>query len=316
MSPRLASPQPPQAVEEKNTCIALPKRAAMDVRMYGKRLPGGNNPLVVHFHGGAFVKGDLDSGSTVARLLAEAGAVVVSLAYPLAPKNPFPDGVEAGYDMLEWAYKNRIKLAGQGARVFLAGEEAGGNIAAAVAVMSRDRGHPPLAGQILLAPMLDPCAATPSLRSAMAEATSCKWSEGWQQYLRCPMDAEHPYAVPGGSRRLKHMAPTLVLSGPDDPLRDEARAYAERLRAAGIDVTYQVLTTAENWPEALTEPVAGECACGVAVKQQFREFFAATGKPVEPAEPDGPASARAAIPRDKGKAGSRDRQDDGRPGSS
>ncbi|WP_083686635.1 alpha/beta hydrolase [Rhodoferax koreense] len=320
MSPRSASATSPLVIEEKNACIAVGKRAPMDVRMYGKKLPGGNKPLVVHFHGGAFVKGDLDSGSTVARMLADAGAVVVSLAYPLAPKNPFPDGVEAGYDVLEWAYKNRVKLAGQGARVFLAGEEAGGNIAAAVAVMSRDRGHPPLAGQILLSPMLDPCVGTPSLRNAMADATSCKWSEGWQQYLRCPMDAEHPYAVPGGSRRLANIAPTLVLSGPDDPLRDEAKAYAERLRGAGIDVTYNVLSTAQNWPEALTEPVVGECACGVAVKQQFREFFAVTGQPVEPAEPDGPAPARAApfpgTARDKGKAGSRDRPDDGRPGSS
>jgi len=307
MSPRTASP--PQAIEEKNASVALPKRAAVDVRMYGRRLAGGGNPLVVHFHGGAFVAGDLDSGSTVARMLAEAGAVVVSLAYPLAPQNPFPDGVEAGYDVLEWAYKNRVKLAGQGARVFLAGEEAGGNIAAAVAVMSRDRGHPPLTGQILLSPMLDPCVGTASLRNAMANATSCKWSEGWQQYLRCPMDAEHPYAVPGISRRLADIPPTLVLSGPDDPLRDEARAYAERLRAAGIVVSYSVLPNAQNWPEALTLPVDGECACGVAVKQQFRSFFEATAKPAQPDVPAGAVKGRA-------KAGSRDRPDDGRPGSS
>ncbi|MDB5892821.1 MAG: alpha/beta hydrolase [Rhodoferax sp.] len=336
MSPRANPATPsataPQAIEEKNACVALGKRPAVDVRMYGRRRPGGGNPLVVHFHGGAFVAGDLDSGSTVARMLAQAGAVVVSLAYPLAPKHPFPDGVDAGYDVLEWAHKNRVKLAGQGARVYLAGEEAGGNIAAAVAAMSRDRGHPPLAGQILLSPMLDPCVGTASLRTAMAQATSCKWSEGWQQYLRCPMDAEHPYAVPGTSRRLAHIAPTLVLSGADDPLRDEARAYAERLRAAGIEVTYGLLSNAQNWPEALTQPVQGECACGAAVKQHFRDFFEATGgapsssaATANTAEPNtDPADASPAKRKTVGKTVgktvdkpvSQPRPDDGRPGSS
>ena len=328
MSPRTVSATPSAtatpAVEEQNACIALAKRPAVDVRMYGRRQPGGGNPLVVHFHGGAFVAGDLDSGSTVARMLAQAGAVVVSLAYPLAPKNPFPDGVDAGYDVLEWAHKNRVKLAGQGARVYLAGEEAGGNIAAAVAAMSRDRGHPPLAGQILLSPMLDPCVGTASLRTAMADATSCKWSQGWQQYLRCPMDAEHPYAVPGTSRRLAHIAPTLVLSGADDPLRDEARAYAERLRAAGIDVTYGLLTNARNWPEALTQPVQGECACGAEVKQHFRDFFETTGGAAGPAPAEAPNTDSAtASPatnkptsKPKSKSVSRPRPDDGRPGSS
>ncbi|WP_394791235.1 alpha/beta hydrolase [Rhodoferax sp.] len=276
------------AIEETDSCITLPQRPAMDVRMYGKRVPGGAAPLVVHFHGGAFVAGGLDNGSTVARLLAGAGAVVVSLAYPLAPEHPFPQGVEAGYDVLVWAYKHRVKLAGQGARVFVAGEEAGGNLAAAVAVMTRDRGHPPLAGQILLSPMLDPCVGTASLRAAAAERVaagcmdSCKFADGWHQYLRCPMDAEHPYAVPSISRRLADLAPTLVLSGADDPLRDEARAYAERLRAAGIAVTYDVLPTAQGWPDALLLPANSECACGSAVEQQFRAFFDATRPAAKP----------------------------------
>ena len=288
MSPRsTATP----AIEETNVCLALPQRAAMDVRMYGKRVPGGAAPLVVHFHGGAFVAGGLDNGSTVARLLAGAGAVVVSLAYPLAPAHPFPEGVEAGYEVLAWVHKHRVRLAGQGARVFLAGEEAGGNMAAAVAVMSRDRAHPPLAGQILLSPMLDPCVGTASLRAAAAErlatgcgdANACKFVDGWHQYLRCPMDAEHPYAVPGIARRLVGLAPTLVLSGADDPLRDEAHAYAERLRSAGIAVTYHLLPNAQGWPEALLLPANSECACASAVQQQFRAFFDATRPAVKPA---------------------------------
>lgn len=274
-----AHPPVPPAIEEKNVCIALAQRAAVDVRLYGRRAPGGGNPLVLHFHGGAFVSGDLDSGSTVARMLAGAGAVVVSLAYPLAPQHPFPDGVDTGYDVLQWLYKHRVKLAGQGARIYLAGEEAGGNLAAAVAVISRDRGHPPLAGQILLSPMLDPCAGSASHRDAMAQATACKWYDGWKNYLRCPMDTQHPYAVPGSSHRLSGLPPTLVLSGPDDPLRDEAKTFAERLRSAGIAATYEVMGAAQNWPDALTQAVDAECACGAAVKQRMRAFFEHTASP-------------------------------------
>jgi len=277
----------PHRIEERDVRVELPDRPSVDVRVYGRRRPGSGNPLVAHFHGGAFVSGNLDSGCTVSRLLARAGAVVVSMAYPLAPKHPFPDGVDAGYDTLAWAYRNRVKLAGQGARIYLAGEEAGGNMAAAVAAISRDRGHPPLAGQILLSPMLDPCVGSESQRRAMAGATTCKWYAGWKQYLRCPMDAEHPYAVPGTSHRLVRLPPTLVLSGQDDPLRDEASAYAERLRAAGITVTYSLLTNARNWPDALTESADAECVCGETVVQQFRAFFDATGKPPAPVPPDG-----------------------------
>ncbi len=272
-------PVGPLAIEEKNLRVELVEREAVDVRVYGSRQPGSARPLVVHFHGGAFVAGDLDSGATVARLLAHAGAVVVSMAYPLAPQHPFPDGVEAGYALLGWVYKNRVKLAGQGARVFLAGEEAGGNIAAALSVISRDRGHPPVAGQVLLSPMLDPCVGSGSQRNAMAGATTCAWSEGWKKYLRCPMDAEHPYAVPGASSRLTRLPPTLVFSGLDDPLHDEAKAYAERLRAAGIDATYRALSSAQNWPQALTEPALGECPCGAEVVQELRMFFEATTGP-------------------------------------
>lgn len=278
MTTQLLSATAPAQASDRS--IPLQGKPPVPVRLYGQRWPGGGVPLVLHFHGGAFVAGGLDSGATVAQLLADAGAVVVSLAYPLAPAHPFPHGIEVGYEVLAWVHKHRVKLAGQGARVFLAGEEAGGNLAAAVAVMSRDRGHPPLAGQILLSPMLDPCVGTASLRAATGSAGACKFENGWQQYLRCPMDAEHPYAVPGVARRLVDLAPTLVLSGADDPLRDEARAYAERLRGAGIAVTYTLLGSAQGWPDALLEPAANTgCACAAAVQQQLQAFFDATRAP-------------------------------------
>lgn len=245
----------------------------LPLRLRGSKPRGAVVPLVLHFHGGAFTAGGLDSADCMAQLFAGSGAVVASLAYPLAPAHRFPDAVEAGYATLEWLYRERAKLAGKGAPVFLAGEEAGGNLAAAVALVARDRGHPPLAGQVLVSPMLDPCAATSSLRETLGPATCCKWAEGWHQYLRGPMDAEHPYAVPARAQRLAGLPPALVLTGGDDPMRDEALAYAARLRDAGIAVTTGVLPPYTGWPDALGRPPDEPCACGGEVQRYLRGFF-------------------------------------------
>lgn len=261
------------ALVESDTTIEVSGRSLL-ARIYGRRKAQAATPLVLHFHGGTFTSGDLDSGACMARMLAEVDAVVVSLAYPLAPAHPFPDAVEAGYAALEWTYKQSKKLAGAGARVYLAGDEAGGNLAAAVALVARDRAHPPLAGQILVAPMLDPCVGTASQRESMdCGSSKCKWADGWQQYLRSPMDAEHPYAVPGRARRLADLPAALVLTGADDPMRDEALAYAQRLRDAGIAVTSGLLPAETGWPDSLCEPPSAECPCASSVKQHLREFF-------------------------------------------
>lgn len=259
--------------------LSIPGTPPLELRVVGKKPRGGSVPLVLHFHGGAFVSGDLDSGACLAELLASSGAVVASLAYPLAPAHRFPDAAEAGYAALEWLHKQRTRLAGTGAPLFVAGEEAGGNIAAAVALMVRDRAHPPLAGQILVAPMLDPCNATASLRETMGSATGCKWMAGWQQYLRGPMDAEHPYAVPGRAQRLTGLPHTLILTGGDDPMRDEALAYAERLRGAGIAVHSGMLPFSTGWPDSLSEQPAEECPCATEVREHFRAFFQAATPP-------------------------------------
>ncbi|WP_431276321.1 alpha/beta hydrolase [Variovorax ureilyticus] len=285
MSTRLSPPSadaPAAAARgaETDISIDLPGRDPVKARVYGDRARGATVPLVLHFHGGTFVCGGLDNGRNVARLLAGAGAVVVSLDYPKAPKAPFPEPIEVGYAALEWLYKQRVKLGGKGAALFLAGEEAGGNLAAAVALIARDRGHPPLAGQILLSPMLDPCAGTASLRQATGDAVQCRWASGWREFLRRPVDATHPYAVPGGSLRLAEVAPTLVLVGKDDPMRDEGLAFAQRLQDAGIPVTSSVLPGASNWPAALYEPEGSGCAeCEAVVQKHFRDFFSAAPPP-------------------------------------
>jgi acetyl esterase len=255
--------------------LSLPGEPPLALRVLGHKPRSGALPLVLHFHGGAFVSGDLDSGACLAELLAGSGAVVASLAYPLAPEHRFPQALEAGYGALEWLYKHRARLAGKDAPLFVAGEEAGGNIAAAMALMVRDRAHPPLAGQILVSPLLDPCNATASLRESMGECVQCKWADGWQQYLRGPMDAEHPYAVPALAQRLGGLPPALILTGVDDPMRDAALAYAERLRGAGIDVQSRVLGAGTGWPDSLAEPLTSACPCADEARTHLRAFFQA-----------------------------------------
>lgn len=271
--PTMSRRPSPVDVAQADSQWLLPNGASVRVRQYGHKHGGVPTPLVLHFHGGVFTDGDLDSGACLARLLAEAGAVVVSAAYPLAPEHRFPDAVEQGHALLDLMHRQRRKLAGAQAALFVAGEEAGGNLAAAVALIARDRAGPPLAGQILVAPMLDPCAGTPSMRSATECQSGCRWATGWQQYLRGPMDAEHPYAVPARATRLAGLPPTLVLTGQDDAMRDEALAYAARLREAGIAVTSEKLPVATGWPASLAEPATEACPCADPVRGQLAAFF-------------------------------------------
>ncbi|MDB5885162.1 MAG: Alpha/beta hydrolase fold-3 domain protein [Polaromonas sp.] len=247
----------------------------LGVRFYGRHSDraGAALPLVVHFHAGAFVAGSLETGSCIARLLADAGAVVMSLDYPLAPSHPFPHALQAGYAALMWAWKARGKLAGKGAPVFVAGEEAGGNLAAAIALMARDQQLPMLAGQVLLSPMLDACLGTASLRGAQAGPVGCTWADGWRDYLSRLDNAGHPYAAPGAATRLASLPPTLLLTAQDDPFRDESLAYAVRLRGAGRVVHGAVLPGPTGWPGSYLQPASHEAAWAPAVQQQFKNFF-------------------------------------------
>lgn len=255
------------------TLIPLDGSRSMAARIYGRRGRGVSVPLVLHFHAGAFVSGDLASGARVAGLLAEAGAVVVSVDYPLAPAHPFPAAVEAGRAALDWAWRHHCRLAGPAAGLSVAGEEAGGNLAAAVALIARDGRHPPLAGQILLSPMLDTCVATASLRKVQAGPVGCRWADGWHEYLSRPHDALHPYAAPGRALRLAGLPPTLLVTATDDPLRDETHAYAQRLHTAGVPTTEAVLTGTTGWPCSYMQGDTARPDWADALRQHFGDFL-------------------------------------------
>lgn len=197
--------------------------------------------IVLHLHGGTFTCGDLDCSVAICRSLAAAGATVVSLDYPLAPEHPFPAALNVSFAALNLLHRQRATWAGRGARLFVAGEEAGANIATALTLMARDQHHPPIAGQILISPMLDPCLGTQSVRAAKVGEAGCRWADGWHLYLGSADKAAHPYAAPLGSRRLGGIPPALIITSDTCPMCDESVAYARRLTECGVRVSSHVV---------------------------------------------------------------------------
>jgi acetyl esterase/lipase len=264
----------------------------LGVRIYAGRPVLLDTPLILHLHAGAFVSGSLDMGRTVSTLLAEAGAIVISADYPLAPQSVFPQTLQTLFQALTLIWQKRGKWAGRKSQVYVAGEEAGGNLAAGLALMARDQRSPALAGQILLAPMLDACLATESVRLAEAGPVGCKWADGWHQYLGTADKACHPYAVPLGSSRLGGLAPALIVTAEDDPMRDESLAYARRLRASAVAVREHVLPGPTDWPCALAEADGLKAGWAGALREHFTEFLAGTASLLCPASSPGPMKAR------------------------
>lgn len=231
--------------------------------------------LVVFFHGGGFDSGDLDECDDFLRALAESDHLpaVLSSTYTLATVSPFPAAVEDAHAVLQWAKKNKTKLGWTGKILVTAGLEAGANLAAVCALMSRDRGGPALAGQILVMPMLDPALSTCSMRQmtlcADREKVATECAAAYRGYLPHAADRSHPYAAPLHSSRLKNLAPALILSSEDDPLRDEAEQYGAKLINAGVCTTVRRLPAADlQDPNGRTE-----CACKVHAMGEISRFL-------------------------------------------
>jgi acetyl esterase len=273
--------------EERFNIDGQPMRA----RVYGNCRAQLAMPLVLHLHGGAFVGGSIETASRIPTLLAEAGAVVISADYPLAPAHHFPQALEAVFGLLGVLQQSRHEWAGKKSGLFVAGEEAGGNLAAGLALMARDQ-QVALAGQILLSPMLDACMATRSIRLAEAGPVGCQWADGWHQYLGSAEKAAHPYAAPLGSSRLAGVAPALIVTAQDDPMRDESLAYARRLRESGVVVHDHIVSAPTRWPCALNDAADAVPPWSAAVRDRFKQFFTGTRAPRSASSPSVFANAR------------------------
>ncbi|MFC8128880.1 alpha/beta hydrolase [Streptomyces sp. NPDC057302] len=198
-------------------------------------------PTVVFFHGGGYTLCGLDTHDATARTLcAESGAVVVSVAYRLAPEHRFPAATEDAYAALCWAagQARAGALGGDPGAVVTAGDSSGGGLAAVAALMARDRGGPAVALQVLIYPVLDAGQDSGSYTSNATgyflTAAHLRWF--WEQYLGPDGEGTHPYASPLGAD-LAALPPAHIVTAGCDPLCDEAKAYALKLRLAGVPVT-------------------------------------------------------------------------------
>lgn len=237
---------PPAAPSDRRLNLA---GRDVTVRLYGDPKASADRPAVLFFHGGRFTDGSLDGGDATAAWLAASGALVASVDYPLAPDHPFPAAVDTGHAALDWLHGLRGKRAQP---VVVAGAEAGGNIAAAIATMARDRDPDQVAGQLLIVPLLDPCMASASSRAASVGTGGCTIACGWQRYLSQPADIGHPYAAPAAAVRLAGLAPLLLVSIAGHPLQDEGRRYVDRLRQAGVAASELEVPTdprRDGWPD-------------------------------------------------------------------
>jgi acetyl esterase/lipase len=244
-------------------------------RLYRAGATGKRSTLLVFFHGGGFVGGDLDDADGFLRHLAASSEAPLVLAsnYTLATVRAFPAAVEDAHAVLLWAKKNKTQLGWNGKLLLVAGIEAGANLAAVCALMARDRGAPALAGQILIMPMLDPGLSSCSMR-AMPDcpdqqqlAAGC--AAAYRDYLPNAADRSHPYASPLQSSRLKNLAPALILSAQDDPLRDEAEAYGAKLASCGVTASVRRLLPA---PQQADD--RNECACERPALAEIARFIA------------------------------------------
>ncbi|OBB23047.1 esterase [Mycolicibacterium peregrinum] len=233
----VANPQPEPVASVADHQVPV-DNGRIDVRVYR---PDASEPLplLVYAHGGGFVFCDLDSHDGLCRNLANLiPAVVVSVAYRLAPEHRWPTAAEDLYAATRWAVDHAADFGGDPSHVVVGGDSAGGNLAAVTTLMARDRGGPDLAAQLLLYPVIAADFDTDSYRlfgrGFYNPRPALQWY--WDQYVPQVADRRHPYASPLAGD-LSGLPPAVVVLAGHDPLRDEGIYYADALEAAGVPVT-------------------------------------------------------------------------------
>ncbi|TDP93012.1 alpha/beta hydrolase [Labedaea rhizosphaerae] len=211
----------------------------LPIRVYRPSATTDALPTLVYFFGGGWTLGNIDTSDGICRSLANAvPCQVITVGYRLAPEHKFPAAVHDCHAAVCWIAAHADELGADPARLAVGGDSSGGNLAAAVTLLVRDGGSPALAAQVLVYPNTDRRGDTESMRAnddpALFNRRSVAWY--WDHYLAADADGLDPLASPALAEDLTGLPPALVITAEYDPLRDEGEQYAERLRAAGVEV--------------------------------------------------------------------------------
>ena len=201
----------------------------------------GPHPVFVFYHGGGWVLGSVESYDGMSRMMANAsGAIVVSVDYRLAPEHRFPVATEDCYHALLWTAEHIEEYGGMKDCIIVGGDSAGGNLAAVVTQMAKERSGPQIAGQVLIYPSTSFTISTPSMKENAHGYFLTKDMMNWlsSHYIR-DEDRSSPYASPLLAEDMNGLPQAFVLTAEFDPLRDEGRLYADKLAAGGVSVQYK-----------------------------------------------------------------------------
>lgn len=236
--PRAGTPEPVHSITDQR----VPGPAHdVAIRIYRPR-EDANFPVILYLHGGGFISGDLETHDPVCRMISNhVAALVVAVNYRLAPEHPYPAAIEDCFAVLNWLVSNAHSIGGDAGRLAVVGDSAGGNLAAVLPLMARDKGLPSLRAQVLIYPMLDATLSSASLveNAFIPPFTLADCVLAWQVYLAKNEDRRSPYISPLQATDLSGLPPALVITSEFDILADEGEAYVDRLREAGVRTEHE-----------------------------------------------------------------------------
>jgi acetyl esterase len=258
--------------------IRIPGPAGeIPARLYSSTVEKRPQPTVAYFHGGGWVQGDLETHHGLcARLARHAGALVVAVDYRLAPEHKFPAAVDDCLAAYRWLRTKGRDLGADTTKVAVAGDSAGGNLSAVVSQLAASSGVPVPTCQVLIYPAVDFSLDTESHRELADGHVIPRDRILWymEQYLKGEADKADLRASPLRAPSLKGQPPAMIVTAGFDPLRDEGRAYGDRLREAGVDVVHREYTGQIHAFVSLTKAIPQGVACTLEIAEFLRRRLA------------------------------------------